>query len=180
MRQIYFLVQFSSPFCKFLALKLQYVDPRSRLNQRWYIRPIGIRSPCPELLFKYFFSRADIMPWLIKCLNFIKGPSIKDVYTKSRKIDPYPCPHWLNPSPLSVRTHHKFEKSEVFLRKKVRTSASEESPPPLSTKCPHWTNSLPPDWGRLLWTAPNTTYRNRKICLRHHDQHIIVLLHCIH
>jgi len=65
------------------------------------------------------------------------------------------CPHWLNPpSPLSVRTHHKFRKIPCFLRKKVLAFASEGPPPPLSTKCPHWTNPLSPDCRRLLWTAP--------------------------
>jgi len=39
----------------------------------------------------------------------------------------------------------------------VRTSASEELPLPLSEKCPHWTNFLSPDCGRLLWTAPNVS-----------------------
>jgi len=59
------------------------------------------------------------------------------------------------PPPLSMRTHHKFQKIRSFLRQKVRTSASEETLlPPLSEKCPHWTNSPPPDCGRLLWTAP--------------------------
>jgi len=71
-------------------------------------------------------------------------PSIKDVCTKSRKIDPplivrkmsalaqpiHPCPcgHTKN-----------FEKSEVFLQQAVRTPAFEDPPPPYA-KCPHWTN----------------------------------------
>jgi len=55
------------------------------------------------------------------------GPSITDVRTKSRKIDPLPpcpanCSHWLNlPSPLSVRTHQKFRKIRSFLCQKVRS-----------------------------------------------------------
>jgi len=35
------------------------------------------------------------------------------------------------------------------LQQRVRTSVSEEPP------CPHWTNLLPPDCGRLLWAALN-------------------------
>jgi len=39
-----------------------------------------------------------------------KGPSIKDVRTKSQKIDPPPplsakCSHWLNPLPQSAFFH---------------------------------------------------------------------------
>jgi len=50
---------------------------------------------------------------------------------KIAKIDLPPCPHWLEPSPpLSVRIHHKFQKIRSFLRQKVRTSASEDTPPP--------------------------------------------------
>jgi len=45
------------------------------------------------------------------------------------------------------------------LLQKLRTSASED--PPLSEKCPHWTN--PPDCGRLLWTAPNK--KMRRTCI---------------
>jgi len=58
-----------------------------------------------------------------------KGLSIKDVRTKSLKIEPSPLVRKmsaLNP-PLSVR-HHKFRK---FFRPKVRTSASEEPSSPL-------------------------------------------------
>jgi len=107
-------------------------------------------------------------------LAHAKVPSIKDVRIKSRKIDLLPLcrkmsalAQWLN-LPLSVREHHKFRKIRSFLRKKVRKSASEEpSPPcpknvrtgqtssPLSEKYPHWTNPLPPNYGRLLRTAPN-------------------------
>jgi len=49
--------------------------------------------------------------------------------------------------PLSVRTHQKLKKVS-FLDLNVRTSASQE--PPLSEKCPYWTNPLPHDCGRLL------------------------------
>jgi len=45
------------------------------------------------------------------------------------------CPHKivknLFPSPLSVRTHHKFQKTRSFLLQKVRKSASEELSPSL-------------------------------------------------
>jgi len=58
-------------------------------------------------------------------------------------ISPFcPCGHTIN-----------FKNSEVFLRLKVRTSASEE--PPLVRKVSvldHPSPSL--DCGRLLWTAP--------------------------
>jgi len=37
------------------------------------------------------------------------------------------CPHWLNHSPLSVRTHHKFRKMRSYLCQKLRTSTPEES-----------------------------------------------------
>jgi len=49
--------------------------------------------------------------------NFTKEPSIKDVRTKSRKIDPLSaiCPHWLNP-PCPCGHTINFEKS-VFAPK---------------------------------------------------------------
>jgi len=89
--------------------------------------------------------------------------SIKDVRTKSRKIDSLSplvrkCPHWHNPpTPLSVRTHRKFRKIRYLSHQKVRMSASEETP--LSAKCPHWTN-LPLDYGRVLWTVPYLSLRH--------------------
>jgi len=47
-----------------------------------------------------------------------KGPSIKDVRTKSRKIDSLPpCPHWPKPSCPCGYTIN-FKKSEVFCTKK--------------------------------------------------------------
>jgi len=67
-------------------------------------------------------------------LNLRLGLPIKDVRTKSRKIDPSPlvCKMSALARPLlSVRIHHKFQKKiGVFLRQKVRTSASEEPPCP--------------------------------------------------
>jgi len=64
------------------------------------------------------------------------------------KLTPPPlfrkCPQWLIlPTPCSCGHTINFEKSG-FLHQKVRTSASEEPPAPLSEKCPHWTNPLPP------------------------------------
>jgi len=97
-------------------------------------------------LFHQFF-RLPIL-WKLCKYDFVriifivcKGPSIKDVCIKSRKIDP-PCPQMsaLAQPPLSVRTHHKFRKSRLSLHQTVRTTASEQTP-------------LPPDCGRLLWTA---------------------------
>jgi len=84
-----------------------------------------------------------------------KGPSIKDVHTKSRKIDlllscsqnartgltpPCPCGHVIN-----------FEKSEIFVPK-VRTSTTKE--PPLVRTIPALDN--PSDYEHLLWTASKT------------------------
>jgi len=71
-----------------------------------------------------------------------KGPYIKDVQTKSRKIDSLSsCPQNVRTcstsSPLSVQTHHKFRKIRSFLHQKVRTSTPEEPPSPMSKKCPH-------------------------------------------
>jgi len=62
--------------------------------------------------------------------------SIKDVRTKSRKIDhppPCPCGHPIN-----------FEKPEVLCTKTCE--------PPLSTKCPHWTTPFTADvlYGRII------------------------------
>jgi len=49
---------------------------------------------------------------------------MKDVRSKSRKIDHFPlptkCPHWLNPFPLCPCRHIiNFEKSNVFAPKSV-------------------------------------------------------------
>jgi len=65
---------------------------------------------------------------------------IKEVRTKSRKIDPSPLTALTQPR-LSVPTHRK--KIRYFFAKKVQTSASEEppslsaEPPSLSAKCLH-------------------------------------------
>jgi len=88
-----------------------------------------------------------------------KGPSIKDVRTKSPKIDSLGsqfleilsanCPHCLDPLPFVRAEHHKFRKIGVFLHQKVRTSASEDPFPHLSAL------DNPLDCGRPLLTAPN-------------------------
>jgi len=84
--------------------------------------------------------------WTV-CLptDMCKWPSVKDVRTKSRKIDPS--------HPLFVRTYHKFRKIRSFFQK-VRTSASEEPPLPCpqnvrtgQTPSPLTANVL---YGRLL------------------------------
>jgi len=63
-------------------------------------------------------------------IDFSKGSSIKDVRTKSRKIDPLPiCPQ--KKKTFSVRTHHKFRKILSVLSQEVRTSALDK--PPLLT-----------------------------------------------
>jgi len=88
-----------------------------------------------------------ILSHILQKLSY--GPSLKDVRTKSRKIDALPLVQKMSalaqPSlSLSVQTHHKLKKSEIFiLHQKVRTFASEETLP-LSAKSPHWTNPLPP------------------------------------
>jgi len=57
--------------------------------------------------------------------------------------------------PFSVWTHREnFEKLEVFCTKKCGRPHLKNFPPPLSEKCPQWANPLPPEWRRLLWTAP--------------------------
>jgi len=49
------------------------------------------------------------------------------------------------PSPLSIRTPHKFRKIWCFLHQKVWTHLK-------NLPCPLWIKS--PDHGHLLWTAP--------------------------
>jgi len=57
------------------------------------------------------------------------------------------------------RPHHKFRKILGLLHQKVRTSASEE--PPLVRKMSALNKlPLPPDCGRLLWTAPYAEFKN--------------------
>jgi len=95
---------------------------------------------------------------IFKKEKMCKGPSIKDVCTKSRKIDPLDGKmSALAQPPLTVRTHHKFRKIRSFLHQKVRTSASEDPLPP----CPQnvHTRHNSPGCGRLLWTAPNCIVR---------------------
>jgi len=58
-----------------------------------------------KLAFLFFMEVNSILKsWAlqVQTWNFHKGPSIKNVCTKSRKIDPFPtlsakCPYWLNP-----------------------------------------------------------------------------------
>jgi len=52
------------------------------------------------------------------------------------------------PPPLSLRTHHKYRKIRGFLLQKVRTSASEESPPPCPKNVRTDTSLPPPDCGK--------------------------------
>jgi len=100
----------------------------------------------------------DVMPFsavkqylaFTEAINY-KGPSMKEVRTKSRKIDPLPhCPHWLNVAWLCDHTIN-FEKFEVFCIKKC---GLKNLPLSASAKCPHWTNPSPSYCGRLSWTAP--------------------------
>jgi len=73
---------------------------------------------------------------------------IKDVRTKSRKIDPV-CPQNVRtgPTPLSVRTHHKFRKIRSFLHKKVRRLHLKNS---LVLEMSVLGNPLSPDCGRFM------------------------------
>jgi len=95
-----------------------------------------------------------------------KGQSIKDVRTNREKLAPPPCPHWLKGlPPLTMQTHHKFQKIQVFLAKKCGRLHLKNPPPPLSAKCLHKKTPFPPDCGRLLWSAPNS------FCLKIPHQH---------
>jgi len=69
---------------------------------------------------------------------------MKDVRTKSRKIDPLPAVR-TGSAPLSVRTQYKFRKIQSFFAPISADSGLEELP--LFTL----NNPSPP--GRLLWTA---------------------------
>jgi len=90
-----------------------------------------------------------------------KGPSMKDVRTKSRKTDTLP-PCLQNvvtddsrppPSPCPCRHTINFEKSGVFYTKKCRRPHLQN---PFCLKNVRTGQiPLPPDCGRLLWTAPN-------------------------
>jgi len=80
---------------------------------------------------------------------------MKDVRTKSRKIDPLPlvrkmCALAQPPLPYPCGHTINSEKFEVFLHQKVRTLASEEPSSPLVRKMFALYN--PPDCGRPLWT----------------------------
>jgi len=78
----------------------------------------------------------------------LKRPSIKDVRTKLRKIDPcWPQNVHTSSTPLSVQIHHKFRKIWSFLYKKVRTSASE-GPSYLLVRRTGNPPSSPPPWVR--------------------------------
>jgi len=103
-----------------------------------------------------------MFPAAIFCLRkFNWGPSIKDVRTKSRKIDPT-CPQNArtgpNPLPPCLCGHTiNFEKSEVFCssncgglyRKKLFCLQNVRI----------GLTSLRSDCGRLLWTAPYCNYK---------------------
>jgi len=103
-----------------------------------------------------------------------KGPSIKDVRTKSRKIDPAPPCSQNVPTgsiPLLPPLAINFKNFKVFLHQKRWMSASEGTL--LSANCLHWSNPLSPDCRSLLWKAPNVsfaflsmTYQQIYLCLR--------------
>jgi len=79
----------------------------------------------------------------------IRGPTIKDSRTKSRKNDPLFVR--TGSTPLSVRTHHKFQNIICVSHQKV-LNQHLKNPSPLSAL------DNPPNYGRLLCTAPYTNY----------------------
>jgi len=79
------------------------------------------------------------MGWII-----LRGPSIKDARTKSRKITPSPLAQ--TPPPLSVRTHRKIRKILSFFAPKSADVRFWRTPSsPLSAL------ANPPECERLLW-----------------------------
>jgi len=107
---------------------------------RWLNRVFATEAIDPESIRSLVKSNTLKNDVSFSACRSALGPSIKDVCTKLRKIDPFP--------PLSVRTRHKFRKIRSFLRQKVRTSASEE---PLCRLVR--TGQVPLECGRTLWTA---------------------------
>jgi len=98
--------------------------------------------PCGTVIFKkslpsfFCIQTPLIVDVLYGHWTAPKGPSIKNVCTKSRKIDPLPpCPQNVgtgsSPPPLSVRTYHKFRKIRSFLHQKRKLSALD-NPSPLT------------------------------------------------
>jgi len=59
-------------------------------------------------------------------------------------------------SPYSCGHTKNFEKSGVTFTKECGRPHLKNPPSPLSAKCPHWTNPLPPDCG-LLYGQPLIT-----------------------
>jgi len=102
-------------------------------------RPRQTQTPCRNLGYAtgHHQFNALLKRTVLQRQRLDKGPYIKDVRTKSRKIDPsFPlstkCPHWLNtPPPCPFGHTINFEKSEVVLHQK-----DEKPPSPMSEKCP--------------------------------------------
>jgi len=79
-----------------------------------------------------------------------QGPSIKDIHTKSWKIDPLVCKMSALAKPLLplVRAGtSKISKNPKFFSPKIADVRIWRTP--LSAKCPHWTNPSP-FYGRPL------------------------------
>jgi len=62
-------------------------------------------------------------------LNLPKGPSIKDVCTKSRKLDSPLVRTGSTSSSLSMWAHYKLQNIRSFLRQKVRDVRIWRTPP---------------------------------------------------
>jgi len=104
-------------------------------------------------LNSYLLVRNETIYFLNVQINIVrfettsKDTSIKNVRTKSRKIDLFPLVRKISalvqpPPPLSMRTRRavNFEKSEVFCTNNCGRPHLIKNPhPSLSEKCPHWT-----------------------------------------
>jgi len=120
----------------------------------------GFESSCHLLLaVSLLKGRGNLVKCLVQVLNK-RTCRLRAVHKrrphKIAKNWPLPlvCKMFALGQPLVRADTPKISKNPKFLHQKVRTSASEEPPPSLSAKCPHW---KPPDCGRLLWTAPYST-----------------------
>jgi len=91
----------------------------------WFDWSLGYREKRWHFIFEIEYSA--------------KGPSIKDVRTKSQKNNPLlsiKYPYWLNPLPPCPWGHTvNFETSEAFCSKSADVRTWRTPPPQLSSKC---------------------------------------------